>query len=156
MVRQGDVEGNRDALGSVRLPDLARQGTRWRRNRRRPSFSVSDHQGEVKYVASVLSTRSSLGLLWTTSDVSPEELTLVRLADCLRWNFWVRVSHTSLRVKRRISISLAKRETNVSPGSTTRGEENSDRKHNRVQRVDRGRPRARPCAAGTQFRLQRS
>ena len=39
-----------------------------------------------KYVASVFSTTSSLSWLWTTStDVSPEVLTFVRLADYLRW-----------------------------------------------------------------------
>ena len=87
---------------------------------------------------------ATLGWLWTTStDLSPEGLTLTRLAGCLRWNSWVRVFQTSLRVKCRFSISPAQRETSVSPRSTTPWEENILalvrvtylRERNRVERL---------------------
>ena len=47
VIRQNDVEGDRDLLGRVRASFFAKQRTRWRRHRHRSSFSVRDHQCEV-------------------------------------------------------------------------------------------------------------
>ena len=108
------------------------------------------------YVASVFSTKSSLAWLWTTlTDVSPEVLALARSADCLRWNSFVRVSHTSPTLWPTGRPMCHKGRPPL--GGKFCGARNTIRQVSRTQQspaVRQGRSHPRPGAVRTQFWLE--